>query len=121
MTLHGWACIGVGDNVAPSHGALYFPMIDGGGNDPKVICEAVKRILLHWRNDEKVFVYCKHGMNRSALIAAAALAVSGRCEWLSTALFLVNRARPIATPRDDTMREVLEVVLAMRPAKPRHA
>lgn len=121
MAADGWKVVCVADNVKPLHAGFHFPLRDGGGNDPSIINSAIRCVWRFLRCDEKVFVYCRHGMNRSVLIAAAALAADGRCEWLSTGIIAINKARHIATPRDDTMQEVLDVLLKLRPAKPNHA
>ncbi len=121
MFLKGWIPVCVGDNARPYNADLHYPLLDGRGNPTVVIGAAINCILSFWKAERKVFVYCRHGMNRSALIAAAALAVSGRCEWLSTALIKIARVRDISTPRDDTMAEVLQVVMLLRPCKPNHA
>lgn len=120
MFLKGWVPVCVGDNIPPYIADLDFPMKDGSGNASATIINAIGCILSYWKTGRKVFVYCRQGMNRSVLIAAAALTVSGRCEWLSTALARIARCRGIAAPRDDTMAEVLQVVMHLRPCKPNH-
>jgi protein-tyrosine phosphatase len=87
-----------------------IPLNDGGGNSGEKIEQAIQWILDVWQQKEKVYVCCRHGMNRSVSVSAAALTLGKHCEWLSVALRGIQVLRPIATPRDDTLAEVMMIV-----------
>lgn len=121
MALRGWDVLCVADDL-PERPAVgtHLPLRDGCGNDPNLIALAVHHVIRTWDEGKKVFVCCKQGRSRSALVAAAALVVSGRRRWFSDSLHAVRHARPSVSPRDDTLAEVLAVVLKLRPAGPNH-
>lgn len=110
MQSAGWRCI-----CLTSEGGVFAdcemqPFNDGGGNTFEMIEKAIQWILDVWKRGEKAYVCCRHGMNRSVSMSAAALTLAGRTEWLSVALRGIQMLRPIATPRDDTLTEVMLVV-----------
>lgn len=118
MTNDGWKtiCVASGSDVAKCD--INIEMVDGRGNDSKTIKEAIGWIIGQWKEGHKVFVCCRHGMNRSVAIAAGALAVSRKCEWLSNGLKEISSKRLIVSPRDDTLYEVLSVVMELRDVGP---
>jgi len=61
--------------VRPPRELLYlrFPLVDGGGNPPWLICAAVHAVEGLVRLGVPTLVACDGGMSRSVVIAAAAL------------------------------------------------
>ena len=110
MKSQGWVCLCLVDEGANTPYDLLVPMIDAGGNRIEKIKQSIDWILDTWNNKQKVFVCCVHGMNRSVSIGAAALTLAGRTEWFSNALMFIQSKRNVATPRDDTMVEILAIV-----------
>jgi protein-tyrosine phosphatase len=121
MHKEGWKvlCVASGEIPLPE-GSLHLPMVDGSGSSEETIAKAILFIVEQWKSNNKVFVCCKHGQNRSVLVSAAALAVSGRFEWFSMGLRYIYDKRQVARGRDDTMIEVLRVVTKLRPVAPSH-
>lgn len=113
MQATGWQCICLTNEggEVPCH---TIPMNDGGGNSAEKIEAAIKWVLDVWKSGNKAYVCCRYGMNRSVSIGAAAMAVGRRVEWFSNALAMINRSRSIAGPRDDTMSEILLVVMKLK-------
>jgi hypothetical protein len=109
MQAEGWKCICL-TNEGGEWPCMMVPMNDGGGNSMEMIEQAVQWVLDVWGRGEKAYVCCRHGMNRSVSVSAAALTLAGRAEWLTLALRGIQACRPIATPRDDTLAEVMLVV-----------
>ena len=77
--------------VKPTRELVYlrFPLVDGGGNPPWVLCAAVHAVEGLVRFTVPTLVACDGGMSRSPVIAAAAL-------WLQS---------PTGSP-DDALRTV---------------
>ena len=100
MKKEGWitVCVASGEDV-PRCDANY-ELIDGSGNNKETIKSAILEVLNLINNEEKVYVCCRQGMNRSPLIAAAALAAAAKVEWLSTGLILIASKRNVSTPSD---------------------
>lgn len=88
----------------------HFPMIDGGGSCTRMIEQGIYAITGTWRDQRKVFSCCRHGMNRSAIMAAAAMTIAGRTLWLMDALKIIVAKREIVSSRDTTLWDVLGVV-----------
>ena len=108
MKKDGWLSLCLTDEG--KNADFLVPMIDGGGNQNDKIEQAIGWILSTWNAKNKAFVCCMHGMNRSVSISAAAITLNHRCEWFSQALIFISQYRQVASPRDDTMAEVLMVV-----------
>jgi len=51
-----------------------FPLIDGAGNPPWLLCAAIHCVANLLQSDIPTLVYCRAGMSRSPCIAAAAVA-----------------------------------------------
>ena len=70
-----------------------FPLVDGGGNSPKLLRAAVDTVVSLLDKRVPTLVYCGAGMSRSPAIVAAALAAS-RGWSLERALREVITGRP---------------------------
>ena len=110
LLAHGWEVVALIEPNPRLDGVGYVPLIDGGGNSPEQIQEAIETVVGWWAASKSVYVCCQHGMNRSVLIAAAALKVVNRVGWLADGIIKIARIRRVASPRDDTMIEVASVV-----------
>lgn len=110
MQAQGWKCICLTNEGGDFPNCEMQPLNDGGGNSVETLEKAIQWVLAVWKRGERAYVCCRHGMNRSVSVSAAALTLAGRCEWLSVALRGIQALRPIATPRDDTLAEVMMVV-----------
>jgi hypothetical protein len=110
----GWKCVCFARNVPIVDYCEYIPLVDGGGNEPNTVCRAIAWIVNRWSEGNKVYSCCRHGMNRSVLIAAAALAVANRVEWFIDGWRVIASKRQIVSGRDDTLLDVLLVVDKMR-------
>jgi hypothetical protein len=116
MKKNGWVSICLSDRTTTTPDIL-IPMFDGSGNLSGKMKNAIDWILNAWHNNHKVYVCCEHGMNRSVSIAAASLTLAGKTEWFSNALLWIASKRNIASPRDDTMTEVLLLVNKLKNLK----
>jgi len=110
MKKDGWLSLCLTDDGKDTPYDCIIPMIDGGGNQTDKIEQAIGWVLSTWNAKQKAYVCCIHGMNRSVSISAAALTLANKCEWFSQALIGISQHRQVASPRDDTMAEVLMVV-----------
>lgn len=65
--------------VRPTRELVYlrFPLVDGAGNPPWLVCAAVRAVEELARLGVPALVACDGGMSRSIVIAAAAL-----CLWM---------------------------------------
>jgi protein-tyrosine phosphatase len=116
MKINGWDCLclsSVGKNLSCDLKVLK----DGGSNTIEELKDAITWVVDAWKNNKKVFVCCRHGINRSVAIAAAAMVISGRHENYSSALFTIYKKRAIAAPLNRMMFEVLDVILRMEHEK----
>lgn len=113
MHKNGWKCMCFARTDVPEY-CKHIPLNDGGGNDPAKIEFAINYIIELWKQHEKVFVCCRHGRNRSVLIAAGALAVQNRVRWMVDGLRIIASKRSFISPRDDTLADVANVVAKMR-------
>lgn len=52
-----------------------FPLLDGMGNDPKLLCLAAHTLAALLEADLPTIVCCSNGLSRSPAMAAAALAI----------------------------------------------
>ena len=114
MQADGWRCLCLSGGGKDYAGIEFIPMNDSGGNNQEKIEKAIRWILDVWRSGGKAYVCCRHGMNRSVSIAAAAMTLAGKKEWFSNALTTIHQHRPVAGPRDDTMVEILLVTAKMK-------
>jgi len=110
MQAQGWKCLCLTNEGGDFPNCEMQPLNDGGGNSIEMLEKAVLWILDVWKWQEKAYVCCRHGMNRSVSVGAAALTLAGRCEWFSVALRGIQTLRLVATPRDDTLAEVMLMV-----------
>lgn len=53
-----------------------FPLIDGGGNEPLILWQAVRTVMDLMRSELPIIVGCSAGMSRSPTIAAHAMAIA---------------------------------------------
>ena len=120
MRRRGFALVCVADNLPAPPDGHHFPMADGSGSDANLMAMGLRHVARRLAEGRPVYVYCRHGMNRSVCVAAAALKLSGRCRWVSEGVALVKAARAVAAPRDDTLAEVLAVVMRLAPPGPNH-
>jgi protein-tyrosine phosphatase len=72
-------------------------LVDFGGLPPERIESAVERVCAWLAAGERVYVHCRAGWQRSAVIAAAVLAVRDRLDP-AAALEAVQRRKPAAQP-----------------------
>ncbi len=56
-----------------------FPLVDGAGNDARILKMAVHTVAELLRKEVKTLVFCSAGMSRAPSIAAAALTVAFAC------------------------------------------
>ena len=54
---------------------LRIPIVDGGGNDSRLLCTVIDGLVQLIRHQIPVLVVCSAGMSRSPAIAAAALSL----------------------------------------------
>jgi hypothetical protein len=74
-----------------------FPLIDGGGNPPWMLCAAVETVARLIRSEVRTLVYCGACMSRTPVVAAAAVAaVSGKSLAESLALVVNSGAADIS-------------------------
>jgi len=71
-----------------------FPLIDGAGNPPWLLTAAIDCVAGLLRSDTPTLVACGAGMNRSPVIAAAAIARVRGCSPVE-ALLLVSESGPV--------------------------
>jgi hypothetical protein len=85
----------------------------GRFNDPGKIVYCVNWILNEWERNNPVFVSCNFGMNRSPLIAAAALTVSKRFSDFDSSLDYLKIKRSEVRPNPKAQWQVKTVALTM--------
>jgi protein-tyrosine phosphatase len=112
MHKNGWQCICLARTVPVPTYCKHIPLHDGG-NPPEPIQKAIQWILDQWKEGKKTFVCCRHGMNRSVLTSAAALNLV-RGGWFMDSWKIIGTKRTIANGRDDTLRDVLAVLMEMK-------
>jgi protein-tyrosine phosphatase len=75
---------------------LHLPTPDLASAPQEMLWQGVQFIRDGWEKNEKVFVHCRFGIGRSALLAACALVTEGYSP--SSALELLKRQRPVISP-----------------------
>ena len=116
MHARGWRSICFADDLdrpLPAY-CRHVPLIDGGGNCAIQVEQGIMAITGLWRDGHRVFSCCRHGMNRSAVMAAAAMTVAGRTLWLHDAMKMICGKRDVVSARDTTLWDVLAVVKRMK-------
>ena len=61
-------------NIPRDVAYLRFPLNDGGGNDPAILCAAVDAVARFIRCGKPIVVFCSAGLSRSPCVSAAAIA-----------------------------------------------
>ncbi len=82
---------------SPFTGEEFFPLVDGPGNKPELLRDAISSAVGHLRSGNPVNIHCVAGISRSATVAAAALATLWRCSF-SGALAKVRQRFPQVDP-----------------------
>lgn len=109
MERRGWVALALADGSPEPKRGRKLPLVDGAGNDPERIREAVSFVLDQWRRNERVFVVCRSGANRSPSIAAAAMLAAGYSATFEDAIKEIQGKRPGVAPYRETLEEVRAV------------
>jgi len=93
-------------------------VIDGSGNDSKVLQNVISWIVNEWKNRRKVAVLCRSGANRSPAAAASALYVTnkatsvyGAIEWMRGKRKEVGHYRDTTSEFEFAAADMIEIKL----------